>query len=99
MMLENCCYDFFEMTTLNMAREGLFGEIVHVEGAYIHDLRELQFDRRHGYVDHVAARTIMRCIRAIPILRTAWVRCASCSTSTAATAWSGSSRSRPTSSA
>lgn len=57
MMLENCCYDFFEMTTLNMAREGLFGEIVHVEGAYIHDLRELQFDRRHGYVDHVAART------------------------------------------
>ena len=51
MMLENCCYDFFEMTTLNMAREGLFGEIVHVEGAYIHDLRELQFDRRHGYVD------------------------------------------------
>ena len=50
-MLENCCYDFFEMTTLNMAREGLFGEIVHVEGAYIHDLRELQFDRRHGYVD------------------------------------------------
>ncbi len=51
MMLENCCYDFFEMTTLNMAREGLFGEIVHVEGAYIHDLRELQFDRQRGYVD------------------------------------------------
>lgn len=51
MMLENCCYDFFEMATLNMARAGLFGEIVHVEGAYIHDLRSLQFDRRQGYVD------------------------------------------------
>lgn len=38
MMLENCCYDFFELLTLNMARNGLFGEIVHAEGAYIHDL-------------------------------------------------------------
>ena len=43
MMLENCCYDFFEMATLNMAQQGLLGEIVHVEGAYIHDLRELNF--------------------------------------------------------
>src|SRR5690606_34424315 len=25
MMLENCCYDFFEMLTLNMARQGMFG--------------------------------------------------------------------------
>lgn len=38
MMLENCCYDFFEMTALNMAQHGLFGEIVHVEGGYIHNL-------------------------------------------------------------
>ena len=38
MMLENCCYDFFEMTVLNMAQHGLFGEIVHVEGGYIHNL-------------------------------------------------------------
>lgn len=51
MMLENCCYDFFEMATLNMAQAGLFGEIVHVEGAYIHDLRSLQFDRENGYAD------------------------------------------------
>jgi hypothetical protein len=43
MMLENCCYDFFEMATLNMAQQGLLGEIVHVEGAYIHDLRKLNF--------------------------------------------------------
>lgn len=38
MMLENCVYDFFEMTTLNMAQHGLFGEILHAEGAYIHNL-------------------------------------------------------------
>lgn len=40
MMLENTCYDFFELLTLNMARQGYFGEIIHVEGAYLHDLRE-----------------------------------------------------------
>ena len=36
MMLENCCYDFFELLTLNMARQGFFGELLHAEGAYIH---------------------------------------------------------------
>ena len=50
MMLENCCYDFFELLTLNMARQGFFGEIVHGEGAYIHDLRHLNFDKK-GYTD------------------------------------------------
>jgi predicted dehydrogenase len=50
MMLENCCYDFFELLTLNMARQGFFGELVHAEGAYIHDLRELLFSKT-GYVD------------------------------------------------
>lgn len=38
MMLENCCYDFFEMTALNMAQQGLFGEVLHVEGGYVHNL-------------------------------------------------------------
>ena len=38
MMLENCVYDFFEITTLNMAQEGLFGEILMGQGAYIHNL-------------------------------------------------------------
>lgn len=37
-ILENCCYDHFELTTLNMAHKGLFGEIIHAEGAYIHNL-------------------------------------------------------------
>lgn len=40
MMLENCVYDFFELTTLNMAQEGLFGEVLHVEGSYIHNLED-----------------------------------------------------------
>ncbi len=40
MMLENCCYDFFELLTLNMARQGFFGEIIHCEGAYIHCLMD-----------------------------------------------------------
>ena len=40
MMLENCVYDFFEMNTLNMAQQGLFGEVLHTEGSYIHNLEE-----------------------------------------------------------
>ena len=38
MILENCCYDFFEMTALTMAQAGVFGEIIHAEGAYLHNL-------------------------------------------------------------
>lgn len=45
-MLENCCYDFFELLTLNLARNGFFGEIIHCEGAYIHDIGESLFFRR-----------------------------------------------------
>lgn len=51
MMLENCCYDFFELATLNMARNGVFGEVMHAECAYIHDLRWLKFDEETGYVN------------------------------------------------
>lgn len=39
MQLENCVYDFFELTTLNMAQQGLFGRILHAEGSYIHGLQ------------------------------------------------------------
>ena len=48
-MLENCCYDFFELLTLNMNRQGLFGEIVHGEGAYIHTLLESNFSKTQYY--------------------------------------------------
>ncbi|MDO5036219.1 MAG: Gfo/Idh/MocA family oxidoreductase [Porphyromonas sp.] len=40
MMLENCVYDFFELTVLNMVQEGLLGEIVYAEGGYIHQLED-----------------------------------------------------------
>ena len=39
-MLENCCYDTFHQAMLTMEREGLFGTLTHLEGAYIHDLRD-----------------------------------------------------------
>lgn len=42
-ILENCCYDAFELTTLNMVKNGLLGDIVHADCAYIHDLRSLNF--------------------------------------------------------
>ena len=51
MQLENCCYDFFELMTLKMAREGFFGEVLHVEGAYIHDLLAHNFQKEGGYQD------------------------------------------------
>lgn len=38
MILENCCYDFFELTALAMAQAGAFGEIIHAEGSYHHNL-------------------------------------------------------------
>ncbi len=41
MMLENCCYGRNEMMVMNMVRKGMFGEIVHCEGGYEHDLRDL----------------------------------------------------------
>jgi len=48
-MLENCCYDFFELLTLNMARQGFFGEVIHCEGAYLHDLLESNFKKNQYY--------------------------------------------------
>ena len=49
MQLENCCYGEIEMLTLNLARQGKLGEVMHAEGAYIHDLRELCYlDPAHG---------------------------------------------------
>ena len=46
MMMENCCYDYDELLILNMVRAGVLGEIVHGEGAYNHDLREILFETR-----------------------------------------------------
>lgn len=51
MLLENCCYDRAEMALFNMKKQGVFGEVVHVQGAYQHDLRDeiaLGRENRHG---------------------------------------------------
>ena len=40
MILENCCYDWFELDALNMAQQGVFGEVLRAQGAYIHNLDE-----------------------------------------------------------
>ncbi len=42
-MLENCCYGENELFVLNMARQGVFGELTHAECAYLHELRDVLF--------------------------------------------------------
>jgi Glycosyl hydrolase 109, C-terminal domain/Oxidoreductase family, NAD-binding Rossmann fold len=42
-LMENCNYDRMEMMVFNMVRQGLFGEILHAEGGYLHDLRSIKF--------------------------------------------------------
>jgi predicted dehydrogenase len=50
MMLENVCYRRDVMAVLNMVRQGLFGELIHLQGGYQHDLREVKFnDGVHPY--------------------------------------------------
>lgn len=39
MLLENCCYGRDEMAVLNMVKQGLFGELIHCQCGYGHDLR------------------------------------------------------------
>ena len=51
MLLENCCYDRKEMAIFNMVKQGIFGEIIHMQGGYQHDLRDeisLGRENRHG---------------------------------------------------
>ena len=40
MIMENCCFDKYESMALKMVRDGVFGEILHMAGAYGHDLRK-----------------------------------------------------------
>lgn len=50
MMLENCCYGQYEMMLMHMIRNGQFGELVHLEGGYRHDLRdEVGFGRENRH--------------------------------------------------
>jgi len=43
-MLENVCYRRDVMAVLNMVRQGLFGELIHLQGGYQHDLRDVKFN-------------------------------------------------------
>ncbi len=45
-MMENCNYDRMEMMVYHMVRKGVFGEILHGEGGYLHDLRSIKFSSR-----------------------------------------------------
>ena len=48
-MMENCNYDRMEMMVFNMVKKGAFGELLHAEGGYLHDLRGIKFsDRGEG---------------------------------------------------
>lgn len=52
MMLENVCYRRDVLAVLNMVRQGLFGELIHLQGGYQHDLREVKFNdgiNRHNH--------------------------------------------------
>lgn len=42
--LENVCYRRDVMAVMNMVRQNLFGEMLHFEGGYQHDLREVKFN-------------------------------------------------------
>ncbi|MHA4801707.1 hypothetical protein, partial [Enterococcus faecium] len=44
MVLENVCYRRDILAVYNMVRKGLFGEILHVQGGYQHDLRGVKFN-------------------------------------------------------
>ncbi len=46
-MMENVNYGRAELMVLNMVRQGLFGEILHGEGGYLHDLRAIKFEDAH----------------------------------------------------
>jgi predicted dehydrogenase len=45
-MMENCNYDRPEMMVFNIVRQQLVGEVLHAEGGYLHDLREIKFERK-----------------------------------------------------
>ena len=47
LLMENCNYDRMEMMVFNMVRKGMFGEILHAEGGYLHDLRSIKFEHQN----------------------------------------------------
>ena len=86
-MMENCNYDRFELMALRLVRQGMLGEVLHGEAAYLHDLRETKFvDRGRGAV---APGMGHRPATATSIPPTGWGRSPTAWTSTGATGFSG----------
>ena len=54
MFLENCNYGRDEMALLNMTQKGVFGELIHIQCGYQHDLRTIaqSWEHRHYRLDH-----------------------------------------------
>lgn len=46
LQLENCNYGETEMLVNRLVHEGIFGEVIHAEAAYLHDLRKILFEDR-----------------------------------------------------
>ena len=44
MIMENVCYRRDVMAILNMVQQGMFGELLHCQGGYQHDLRHVKFN-------------------------------------------------------
>lgn len=44
MMLENVCYRRDVMAVMNMVKQGVFGELLHMQAGYQHDLRGVKFN-------------------------------------------------------
>ncbi len=70
MMLENCCYGRYEMAALRMIKEGLFGEIIHCDGAYSHYLMcadfFVGFDGKMDLKNYRLAEYQNRCLENYP---------------------------------
>ena len=58
MILQNCNYGREEMALLNMTKKGIFGDIVHLQCGYEHDLRSIarSKENRHYRLEHYIYR-------------------------------------------
>ncbi len=65
MMLENVCYRRDVMAVLNMVRQGLFGELVHLQGGYQHDLRDVKFTNGVEFGDKAYSEAKWRTLHSV----------------------------------
>ncbi|HVG17391.1 MAG TPA: Gfo/Idh/MocA family oxidoreductase [Chitinophagaceae bacterium] len=65
MMLENVCYRRDVMAVLNMVRQGLFGELVHLQGGYQHDLRDVKFTNKTEFGEKAFSEAKWRTLHSV----------------------------------